>query len=163
MPKKNSLLSRIRLMAAGKLPGIRKQKGKLRAEQVRFQPAFCFPCALCAQAARFHRAARERRDTSKLLIAIAAFPAKNTALFAAFSGSEKADPGPCLPALSPTPKREARQTNPLSLVSWRAPKRSRPPGDRFSRFHRCPARCTYRCRCHTAAPCCPQRHEDRFC
>ncbi len=63
------------VMAAGKLPGIRKQTGPTaKTNELVFGRPCCFPCALCAQAARQSRAARERRVASTVLAAIAAFP-----------------------------------------------------------------------------------------
>ena len=80
----SSLLPHVWLKATGELPGIRKQTGPTaKTNELVFGRPCCFPCALCAQAARFHRAARERRVISKFPASIAAFPAKN----AAFSGS----------------------------------------------------------------------------
>ena len=69
------LASACQVTAAGELPGIRKQTGPTaKTNELVFGRPCCFPCALCAQAARLCRAARERWFASEFLVTIAAFP-----------------------------------------------------------------------------------------
>ena len=97
--QKSNLLPRVWFRSPGELPGKRKQTGPTaKTNELVFGRPCCFPCALCAQAARFHRAARERRVASTFLAAIAAFSGEKIPPSLVLSSASKRErPGPFLP------------------------------------------------------------------